>query len=133
GTDEVAFALGLSPTQRARIEALRAAKVKKARDRNAPAMHILNDGLAKAAALNPKTDEKDGDGDITVEAVDAMQRGLRVVFDALERSTRVSGHRPVIVGPSPLAVLTPAQRRRLRDLSTGTLTAKPHASVAKKK
>lgn len=125
GTNEVAFALGLSPIQRARIEALRAAKVKRASALNAPAMRVLNDGLTKAAALNPKTDEKDGEGNITVEAVDAMQRGLHVLFDAFERSTRLSDRQPAIAGPSPLAVLTPAQRRRLRGLASGALAKSP--------
>lgn len=117
GTEEVAFALTLTEAQRKSIEAIRAAHAKRLADPNRPSLRYLATAIAGLAKESAKVQEGFSGEDPTPEAIDAMRPLLTKMFRILEQTARLADKEPAVKTADPLALLTPAQRRRYRELS----------------
>ncbi len=131
GTEEVAFALTLTEAQRAKIEAIRAAQAKAAADPNRPSIRFLTAAMTELAKEAAKVGEESPGGGVSVESVDAMRPYFTKVFRALEAGARLSAKEPVVKTPDPLLLLTPAQRRRYKELSISAVALAPRAEKGK--
>lgn len=133
GTDEVAFALSLTDAQRAHIESIRAKQAQAALDPKRPSVRFLTAAIARLQKASAKLESSEGDDEMTVEKLDAARPLILALFRDMETTSRLATKEPAIKAPSPLALLTQAQRRRYRELSTGTpLVAMPSRRVAKR-
>ena len=116
-TEEVSFALSLTEAQRRRIDALYAARSKAYADPKRPSVRVLTAAFAALSKDAQRMSKEDDGQGVTVEKVDALRPYFARVFRAFETSARLSTQEPPVRTGDPLALLTPTQRRRYRDLA----------------
>ena len=118
-TDEVAFAVGLSPAQRTRLSAFFVETFRKALKTDRPSVRVVNKALADAAAESKKMETGEDESGLTPENLAIARRGVDRLFAAMERATVLAAKEKWPGNPDPLPLLTPAQRARYRALSKG--------------
>ena len=118
-TDEVAFAIGLSPVQRTRLSAFYVQSIRKAIASDHPSMRVVNKALTDLAVECKKSETDGQEAGLTPENVAEVKRTMNRLYAAMERATILAAKEKWPGNPDPMPLLTPAQRARYRALSKG--------------
>ena len=119
GTDEVAFALGLSAAERTHLQAFYTNHFRRVLQKDPPSMQVVKKALAEIAASQARRSEKEESEGYTVEGIASVRQDVRRLYAAMERATVLAAKEKWPGNPDPLPLLTPAQRARYRALSKG--------------
>jgi hypothetical protein len=115
-TDEVAFAVGLTGAQRKALDAMRLRHMKAEMNASNPSYRAAMQGFqelmaSSKEAWNEANQEEDG-----VARLDRVEKAFDRFYVHIARSIRLDTKAKRPASPNALAILTPIQRRRFRDL-----------------
>lgn len=130
-TDEVAFAVGLTGAQRKALDAMRLRYLKAMMNASDPAYQAAMQGLGELMAASKAAENAAGDDQDDVARIERLERAFDRFYAHMARSIRLDAKAKHPKSPDALAVLTPAQRRRFRDLQTDPVaSATPRTRIA---
>jgi hypothetical protein len=124
GTDEVAFAVGLTATQRKSLDAMRLRYLKTQMNPNNPAYKAAMAGFGELASLQKDADDTATDSAASIARVERLEKAFDRMFAQFARAIRLDAKSTHTKEPNALSLLTPAQRHRFRDLQSDPVATK---------
>ncbi|RYG22843.1 hypothetical protein EON82_15895 [bacterium] len=132
-TDEVAFAVGLTAAQRKTFDAMRLRHLRAQMNASNPAYRAAMQGFGELTASSKESWSEANQEEDGVARLDRVEKAFDRFYVHIARSIRLDAKAKRPKSPDALATLTPAQRRRFRELQLDPVATATRVIRATKK